>query len=387
LAAVAAGRQAAFIAPTEILARQHFYKIKQYLHASRVRLALLTGSLPATERDQTRAALADGAIDIVVGTHALLRHDTHFARLAFVVIDEQHRFGVHQRVLARGQRGLPHLLVMSATPIPRTLALTFFGHLDVSVLDESPPGRGRVHTDIVKPDNWPALLDRLRPKLAAGERAYIVCPRIGQRPSTSPLRGAQQVYEELTQKHWRDLNVGLVHGQQAADENAATLQAFADGKLHALVATSMIEVGVDVPAATTMIIEHAERFGLAQLHQLRGRIGRGERDSHCYLVARADADAAQTRLSKLCETTDGFAIAEADLALRGPGEVLGARQHGLPELRFADLSQDLPLLRQARADAAEIVRDDPGLTQPAHQHLRGWLKRRFRGRFKLIDAA
>jgi ATP-dependent DNA helicase RecG len=389
LAAVAHQRQAVFVAPTEILARQHFAKIEAYLAGSRVRVGLLTGSQPRETRADTRRALAAGEIDLVVGTHSLLRAETQFARLALVVIDEQHRFGVHQRAFARQAERPPHLLVMSATPIPRTLALTYFGHLDVSVLDERPANRGEVRTHLVKGADFAALMDSLRPRLVKGEQAFVVCPRIrhGAAEGGPALRSAERVFEELQAGAGRDVPIGLVHGQQSAEANAATLAGFAAGELRVLVATTMIEIGVDVPRATVMVVEQAERFGLAQLHQLRGRIGRGAQAGDCYLVLRSDGAEARSRLEVLTQTRDGFAIAEADLRQRGPGQILGVRQHGLPELRFANLVEDLPLLQQARDDARALVAADPDLSQPAHQVLRTWLTRHYRQRGKLIDAA
>jgi ATP-dependent DNA helicase RecG len=389
LAAVAHQRQAAFVAPTEILSRQHYANLLAYLAGSRVRVGLLTGSQRPEDRTATRRALAAGEIDLVVGTHSLLREETQFARLALIVIDEQHRFGVHQRAFARQAERPPHLLVMSATPIPRSLALTYFGHLDVSLLDERPANRGAVRTHLVKGADFEALMASLRPRLAAGEQAFVVCPRIrhGAAGDGPALRSAERVYEELQAGAGRDVPVGLVHGQRSAEANAATLAAFAAGALRVLVATTMIEIGVDVPRATVMVVEQAERFGLAQLHQLRGRIGRGAQAGDCYLVLRSDGAEARTRLEVLTQTRDGFAIAEADLRQRGPGQILGVRQHGLPELRFANLVEDWPLLQQARDDARALVDADPELRQPANQVLRTWLTRHYRQRGKLIDAA
>ncbi|HMQ16995.1 MAG TPA: helicase-related protein, partial [Phycisphaerae bacterium] len=347
-----------------------------------------------------------GGVDLVVGTQALLERDVSFASLAMIVVDEQHKFGVVQRARFRTKGPMPHYLVMTATPIPRTLAMTVFGDLDVSVIAQPPPGRGRTITRVVPARQWDAVMQYVRTRLEAGERAYIVCPRIGEDdaggepvadgPSADAVRAREltsvrQEYERLIAGPWQGLSLALLHGSMPPDEKKATLAAFASGKLHALVSTTVIEVGVDVPAATVMIVEHAERFGLSQLHQLRGRVGRGARDSLCVLVARgpglgSDTRAAE-RLAVLAKTTDGFRIAEADLRQRGPGELLGTRQHGLPELRFGDLVADFALLEQARDDAFEIVRDDPGLAAPEHAALRPALERLLGEKLSLIDAA
>lgn len=406
LLAVANRHQAAIMAPTEVLAQQHFAGIERYLHGSRVRRALLTGAMPRREREALLRGIERGGVDLVVGTQALLERDVSFASLAMIVVDEQHKFGVVQRARFRTKGPMPHYLVMTATPIPRTLAMTVFGDLDVSVIAQPPPGRGRTITRVVPARQWDAVMQYVRTRLEAGERAYIVCPRIGEDdaggepvadgPSADAVRAREltsvrQEYERLIAGPWQGLSLALLHGSMPPDEKKATLAAFASGKLHALVSTTVIEVGVDVPAATVMIVEHAERFGLSQLHQLRGRVGRGARDSLCVLVARgpglgSDTRAAE-RLAVLAKTTDGFRIAEADLRQRGPGELLGTRQHGLPELRFGDLVADFALLEQARDDAFEIVRDDPGLAAPEHAALRPALERLLGEKLSLIDAA
>ncbi len=394
LAAVANGRQATIMAPTEILAQQHFAKIEQYLAGSRVRRALLRGGLSRKARSELLARIEAGQIDLVVGTQALLEKDVAFADLAMVIVDEQHKFGVLQRADIRTKGPAPHYLVMTATPIPRTLAMTVFGDLDVSIIDAMPPGRGRIETTIVTPGRWEAAMRRLRQRLEAGEQAYVVCPLIGQdepdesaaKQPAANLVSALQMHERLLAGPWRGLRVGLLHGALRPAEKQATIEAFRAGELHAVVATTVVEVGVDVANATIMVIENADRFGLSQLHQLRGRVGRGSRDSLCVLVPRSRGAKAAERLKVMTETTDGFRIAEADLKLRGPGELLGTRQHGLPELRVGDLVGDFALLEQARRDAFEIVRRDPQLSRPEHSRLIPALRRLMGGKLALLDA-
>jgi ATP-dependent DNA helicase RecG len=393
LLAIAHGRQAAIMAPTEVLAQQHFGNIERYLAGSRVRRLLLRGGLGRSERAAGLGAIAAGDVDLVVGTHALVQEDVAFRDLALVVVDEQHKFGVVQRANIRTKGPLPHYLVMTATPIPRTLAMTVFGDLDVSVIDGSPPGRGRVETKIVSGRDWDRLMAELRPRLDAGEQAYVVCPTIGAEaeedgaPTAKALASVRATLKRLADGAWAGLPLGLLHGGLPAAEKQAALQAFARGDWRALVATTVVEVGVDVPTATLMIVDHAERFGLSQLHQLRGRIGRGSRDGLCVLVAHGRGDKARERLAVIASTTDGFRIAEADLKQRGPGELLGTRQHGLPELRVASLVDDFALLEQARQDAFALAAADPHLADPAHRKLLPALRRMFKGRLRLIDAA
>lgn len=396
LVAVAHRKQAAIMAPTEILARQHFLSIERYLADSRVRAVLLRGGLRGSERTAIRAAIQAGEIDLVVGTQALIQKDVAFNDLALVVIDEQHKFGVLQRHTFRTKGPLPHYLVMTATPIPRTLAMTVFGDLDVSVIDELPPGRGQVSTRIVSGGQWTSVMEQVRGEIERGSQAYVVCPAIESADDDAPVAPQQRrplnlvsvkrMHERLTAGPWRNLDVGLLHGDLSSDEKDAAIQAFAGGKLHALVATTVVEVGIDVPNASIMVIENADRFGLSQLHQLRGRIGRGSRDGLCILVARSRSPQAAERLAVMSETADGFRIAEADLRQRGPGEFFGTRQHGLPELRVANVIDDFALLELARQEAFDLVRDDPGLTQPAHAALRTAVRRAYAARLALIDA-
>jgi ATP-dependent DNA helicase RecG len=384
-----AGRQAALMVPTEILAEQHHATLAPWAARAGLGLALLTASTPRLDREAVRVGLAIGAIDAVVGTHALLTDDVDFARLALVVVDEQHRFGVGQRVRLRdkgGQGAVPHLLVMTATPIPRTLALTAYGDLDASILDERPPGRAAVTTRaLAGARGRTQAYRRVAARVAAGERAFVVCPRVGTAPAASDDddgasddgaaggRDAIGVHAELTAL-LAPARVGLVHGRLVAGERAAVMAAFAGGDLDVLVATTVIEVGVDVPAATVLVVEDADRFGLAQLHQLRGRIGRGPGGGECLLLHRgAVTDEARRRLDVMVETDDGFRIAEEDLVMRGPGELLGTRQAGLPRLRFGDLREHTELLLAARAEAERVIAADPDLTQPEHQPLRAAL--------------
>ena len=399
LVAVANRRQAAIMAPTELLARQHFQNIERYLDGSRVRRVLLTGGLSKRQRSDTLAAIEAGEIDLVVGTQALLQHDVAFRDLALVVVDEQHKFGVMQRATFRTKGPMPHYLVMTATPIPRTLAMTVFGDLDVSTIDAAPPGRGSIQTRLISGPQWAGVMSRLRSRLEAGEQAYVVCPLIGledetsqqppppREPGAPPLVSAIEAHKQLTTGPWRGLNVGLLHGGLPGEEKQRVLGEFAAGRLHALVSTTVVEVGVDVPNASIMVIENADRFGLSQLHQLRGRVGRGARDSLCLLIARSRGASARDRLRVLTETTDGFRIAEADLQQRGPGEFLGTRQHGLPELRVGNLVTDFALLEQARADAKTLLAADPQLERPEHRALLPAIRKLYGKKLQLIDAA
>ncbi len=399
LAAIAHRRQAAIMAPTELLAQQHYHNIQQYLADSRVRTCLLTGGQRASEQRSLHTAIAAGDVDLVVGTHALIQKHIAFDRLALVVVDEQHKFGVVQRHQFRTKGPLPHYLVMTATPIPRTLAMTVFGDLDVSVIDQPPPGRGKTETRIVRPAQWNTIMRYVRGRLAGGERAYVVCPQIGSSDETPsqqtdppaaapgrPIASVHQVRERLSRGPWRGLNLALLHGGMSAPEKRAAIAAFTAGQLHALVSTTVVEVGIDVPDATIMLIEHADRYGLSQLHQLRGRIGRGTRNSLCVLICRSRSDKAAQRLDVLARTTDGFEIAEADLRQRGPGELFGTRQHGLPELRIASLVDDFGLLQQARGDAFDLVRQDPDLQHREHAQLWPALQQVFGQKLALIDA-
>jgi len=362
--AVEAGTQAALMAPTEVLARQHVETIAPLAEKAGLRVGLLTGREKGKTRAEILARLARGDIDILIGTHALFQPDVVFKDLAFAVIDEQHRFGVHQRLAlqTKGGQGVADVLVMTATPIPRTLLMTHYGDLDVSRLTEKPAGRKPVTTTLVSIDRLEEVIDGLRRALADGAQVYWVCPLI-EGNGASELAAAEERYAHLNQVLGG--KVGLLHGAMPSRVKDATMAAFAEGKLRVLVSTTVIEVGVNVPNATIMVIEHAERFGLAQLHQLRGRVGRGERQSYCVLLYKPPlGEIAEERLKIMRETEDGFVIAEKDLELRGGGEVLGARQSGLPEYRIANVPNFEELLAAARDDARLLLHEDPSLTSP-----------------------
>ncbi|MFL7837980.1 MAG: ATP-dependent DNA helicase RecG [Candidatus Promineifilaceae bacterium] len=362
------GLQAALMAPTEILAEQHYQGLSQLLVSSGLNLALLTGSTAAGERSEIYEGLADGTIQIVIGTHALIQDAVNYHNLALAVIDEQHRFGVEQRGALRekgiqdGDKANPHLLIMSATPIPRTLALSLFGDLDLSILDEMPPGRQEIKTRWLRASERERAYNFVRREVEEGRQAYLIFPLVEESDKID-AKAAVAEYNVLANEVFPDLQVGLVHGRLKSDEKEAAMRAFYAGDLNILVATSVIEVGVDVPNSTVMVIEGANRFGLAQLHQFRGRVGRGEHQSYCILIADESSGDAEKRLLALEETNDGFLLAEKDLELRGPGEFFGQRQSGLPELRMASLL-DLSLLEMAQREASKLFADDPDLSQP-----------------------
>jgi len=364
VAAGAAGLQTALMAPTELLAEQHLTTLRGLAgEASALRMAGLTASLPRAEADAVRAGLAAGAIDLVVGTHALVQDEVRFARLGLVVIDEQHRFGVLQRAALTAktrERVAPHTLVMTATPIPRSLALTLYGDLDLSVIDELPPGRTPVRTVLLRSGEGERVVELIRAVLSRGEQVYVVYPLV-EASEKLDLRAATESTRRIAAA-FPDAAVDLLHGRLDAAARGAAMARFGRGDTRILVSTTVIEVGVDVPNATLMVVEHAERFGLAQLHQLRGRVGRGRAPGTCVLVARGSSEDSEARLAAMLETTDGFRIADADLRIRGPGEFLGTRQHGrLPDLRFADLVRDARRVAVAREAARETVRADPSL--------------------------
>ena len=361
------GRQAALMAPTEILARQHYGGLAPLLEQLGVRCAVLTGSTPAREKRAVQAGLADGAVDFAVGTHALLSEGVEFADLGLVVTDEQHRFGVAQRGALAAKGHSPHTLVMSATPIPRTLALILYGDLEVSVIDQLPPGRQPIDTFAVPGSYHERLYAFIRKLAAEGRQAYIVCPQVEETEDGQDERKAVTEYAEMLRSGpLSDLRVAVVHGKMKAKEKDAVMTAFAAHETDVLVATTVIEVGVDVPNAAVMVIENAERFGLSQLHQLRGRVGRGKHKSYCVLVSDNRNEETRQRLRVMTKTNDGFRIAEEDLRLRGPGDFFGQRQHGLPGLKVADLGCDTQLLREAQAAAEALLSRDPELkTCPA----------------------
>jgi len=386
LTAIEAGYQAAVMAPTEILAEQHFMTFRQLLDPLGVRLTLLTSSLKPRERAARRAVLAAGEIECVVGTHALVQEGVDFRRLGLVVVDEQHRFGVEQRARLRGKGEHPDLLVMTATPIPRTLALTIYGDLDVSVLDELPPGRRPVVTVARSEGKRRAIYKFLREQVAGGRQIYVVYPLVEESEALD-LKAATDMARHLADDVFPDLVVGLLHGRLGFEEKDAIMRRFKAGEIHVLVSTTVIEVGIDVPNASVMLIEHAERFGLSQLHQLRGRVGRGEWKSYCILLTSGHlTEEAQRRVDAMTSTNDGFRIAEVDLELRGPGEFFGTRQSGLPEFRAVDLLRDTSLLEEARREASAIIARDRELSDPAHRALRAELLARWRGKLALATA-
>ena len=376
------GWQAAMMAPTEILAEQHCRSLSALLAPAGMRVGLLTGSMRAGEKKRVYAALEAGEIDFVVGTHALLSGPVAFRRLGLVVADEQHRFGVEQRaaLAAKGEKKTrPHVLVMSATPIPRTLALIIYGDLDVSVIDQLPPGRLPVKTVLVGESKRQRMYGFVREQIRQGRQAYIVCPAIETDPESAAadLKRVVEYAEGLQKQVFPDLRVGLVHGRMKAKDKDAAMAAFARGETHILVSTTVVEVGVDVANATLMIVENADRYGLSQLHQLRGRVGRGEHQSWCVLVSDNRSPETRARLKVLVDTADGFRIAEEDLKLRGPGDFFGRRQHGLPALRMADLNTDTRVLKEARDAAAALLSADPDLSRPEHRPLLEKVRRLF----------
>ena len=354
------GWQAAMMAPTEILAEQHAASLQKLL-GDTVRVGLLTGSMTAANKRRMQETIAAGEVDFVVGTHALISDNVQFAKLGLVVTDEQHRFGVAQRarLAAKGQD--PHLLVMSATPIPRTLALILYGDLDVSVLDELPPGRQPIETYAIGTDKRERAYGYIRKHLDAGRQGFIVCPLVEEGEEPSDLQSATALFDELRQGPFRGYSLGLLHGRMKGAEKEKIMTAFAAGEIQLLVSTTVIEVGVDVPNAVIMAIENAERFGLAQLHQLRGRVGRGVHRSTCILITDHRGEETRRRLGVMCATNDGFKIADEDLKLRGPGDFFGNRQHGLPQLKIADLLEDMPMLQRAQSGAAALLDADPNL--------------------------
>ena len=362
---IRAGYQAALLAPTEILASQHAENLNRLLAPFGMRVALLTGGMKAAPRRTTLAAIRDDEADLIVGTHAILSEGVDFARLGLAVVDEQHRFGVRQRGLLAEKAANPHLLVMSATPIPRTLGLLMYGDLDISILDELPPGRKPVKTRCITGKKRADLYGFLDREIGAGRQVYIVCPAI-EDAGGSGLNAVKSYYEDIAKALLPDRRVGLMHGRLKPKEKAEVMEDFKAGRLDALVSTTVIEVGVDVPNATVMVIENAERYGLSALHQLRGRVGRGAAESWCFLVSDNASESVQKRLRFLCSTSDGFAVAQYDLETRGPGDFFGSRQHGLPTLQVADLMNDTRTLHAAQSEAAALLAADPLLERPEH---------------------
>ena len=371
------GCQSAFMAPTEILARQHLETLTGFLAPLGMRVGLLTGSLTAKQKREIKAAAAQGAVDVLVGTHALITEDVEFFDLGLVVTDEQHRFGVEQRsaLTSKGER--PHVLVMSATPIPRTLALMIYGDLDVSVLNELPPGRQKVDTVAVTEEYRSRLNGFIRSQVQEGRQVFVVCPMVEESEVLDEgVKSATEHAEEL-RKTFPDLTVGCVHGKMKPKDKEAAMDAFVRGETDILVSTTVVEVGVDVPNASLMIVENAERFGLSQLHQLRGRVGRGVHKGWCVLMAQNPTEEAKQRLRVLVRTNDGFAVAEEDLKLRGPGDFFGSRQHGLPEMHIAELTGSMDTLKEAQEAARALIAADPELEGPELAPLREHIRRLF----------
>jgi ATP-dependent DNA helicase RecG len=374
------GMQVAFMAPTEILAEQHFLNISKLLQPSRFRVALLTGSTTGVKRREQLAEVASGAVQLVVGTHALVQGDVVFDRLGLVVIDEQHRFGVLQRATLREKGWHPDVLVMTATPIPRTLALTIYGDLDTSVIRDLPPGRLPIKT-VAKPESRrDDIYDLVRRELTAGRQAYVIYPLV-EESAKIDLKAATEMADHLAQEVFPEFRIGLLHGRMKADAKDRVMSAFAAGQFQILVSTTVVEVGIDVPNASVMIVEHAERFGLSQLHQLRGRVGRSQHQSYCCLVYQSPlSEDARSRLKAMTETTDGFQIAERDLDLRGPGDFFGTRQAGMPTFRLIDLVRDHQLLALAQGEAARSLDESPPSPAALAKLLENW-----NIRFRLIE--
>ena len=379
-----AGYQAALMAPTEVLAEQHFHSLSAFFSSAGIRVGLLTGSLTASEKRKVRSQLEQGEIDFVVGTHALISQGVEFSRLALIIADEQHRFGVAQRAALAGKSehgGMPppHVLVMSATPIPRTLALIIYGDLDISVIDQLPPGRTPVETYVIREDKRQRMYNFVRKQVSQGRQVYVICPAVedspeaasgpdgwGALPPDAGLKAVKSYAEHLQNQVFPDLTLGLLYGKMKPREKDAAMSAFVRGEIQVLVSTTVVEVGVDVPNASLIIIENADRFGLSQLHQLRGRVGRGSHQSYCVLMTATHSAEAMARLRTLASTTDGFRIAEEDLKARGPGDFFGNRQHGLPQLKLADLTGDMRLLHEAQEAANRLLSQDPDLSRPEH---------------------
>ncbi|RIK86219.1 MAG: ATP-dependent DNA helicase RecG [Planctomycetota bacterium] len=384
LTCVAHGKQAALMAPTEILVRQHADTLAKLLEASRVRWALLTGGVTRGEREQILADVAAGTIDVVIGTHAVVQEAVQFKQLGLVVVDEQHKFGVRQRSALRQGEVAPHYLVMTATPIPRTLSMTLFGDLDVSTLRMLPSGRQAVNTYLVEPDHEPRWWHFVRERLHEGRQAFVVAPLVDESENVSAPSVAA-AFEQLTNGELHAFRLGVLHGRMSSAEKQRTMAEFRSGATQVLVSTSVIEVGIDVPNATVMTVVGADRFGLAQLHQLRGRVGRGSRAGYCGLLLGEVNDAARSRLQAFAASNDGFALAELDFELRGPGDLFGTQQHGLPPLRIANLQTDRETLEEARREAQLLVSDDPGLKHADHARLRQQMLGRYGKALELGD--
>lgn len=364
------GYQSALMAPTEILAEQHYVTLKQFFKSfADINIALLTGSTTKKEKEQIKSALSCGDIDLIIGTHAIIQEDVVFNKLGLVITDEQHRFGVEQRTKLSSKSNDSHILVMSATPIPRTLSLIVYGDLDISIINELPAGRQPISTYCVTSSLRQRVFDYVKKALNSGNQGYIVCPLVDE--SESGLKSATEYFKSLSKNEFSGYNLAILHGKMKSSEKEKIMRGFSEGKIQLLIATTVIEVGINVPNATIMVIENAERFGLSQLHQLRGRIGRGNKKSDCILIADVDSEEKiPKRLKIISSTLDGFKIADEDLKLRGPGDFLGKRQHGLPEMKIADIATDLSLIRAASDAAADFLKEDPTISLPQHIEIR-----------------
>lgn len=371
-ASITAHKQGALMVPTEILAEQHYQSLKE-LFAKDVHIALLTGSVKGKKRHELVEAVENGEIDIVIGTHALIQEDVIFQDLGFVVIDEQHRFGVEQRRVLQDKGLHPDVLFMTATPIPRTLAITSFGDMDVSVIDELPSGRKTIETYWAKKNMFERILSFIQKQIAAGEQAYVICPLIEESDKLD-IQNAVEIHQQLVDYYPPEINVGLMHGRLHVNEKDQVMTSFVNNDIQILVSTTVVEVGVNVPNATTMVIYDAERFGLSQLHQLRGRVGRGEQQSYCILIAEPKGEVGKERMKIMTETSDGFELAEQDLQLRGPGDFFGKKQSGLPEFKVADMIHDYRALETARKDAVEIIEANLIETDASYQPLKTYLE-------------
>jgi ATP-dependent DNA helicase RecG len=377
------GHQAAIMAPTEILAEQHYRNLRVWAEKLGIKIALLTGGLKTAERRELQDRIRNGEIDLVVGTHALIQEGVLFRNLGLIVIDEQHRFGVVQRATLRKKGQIPDVLVMTATPIPRTLAMTVYGDLDISVIDEMPPGKIPVRTKVFSESQRTRVYEIIRREAKKGNQIFIVYPLV-EASENLGLKDATRMAEHLREEIFPDCRVGLVHGRMKGKEKERVMNDFSNKLINILVSTTVIEVGIDIPEASLMVIEHAERFGLSQLHQLRGRVGRGGTPSFCILLTqKRGTEDARKRLRIMEQTNDGFRIAEEDLVIRGPGEFMGTRQSGLPDFRIASVVRDGRILGEARADAFALVEDDPRLEKADHPALREVLLRRWRGRLEM----
>lgn len=371
------GYQCALMAPTEILAVQHYNSLSKMLTPTGIRVELLTGSTKAKDKKQIKSDLIDGKIDLLIGTHAIIQNDVEFNSIGLVITDEQHRFGVKQRASLAEKGENIHTLVMSATPIPRTLGLILYGDLDISIIDELPPGRQKIRTDVVDSRYRKRIYKFIKDAVARGEQAYIICPMVEENEEAFNLKSAQQYAEELANGEFYGYPLGLLHGKMKPKEKENVMNAFSNCDIHILIATTVVEVGVDVPNATVMVVENAERFGLSQLHQLRGRIGRGEKQSYCILISDSKSEKSRERLAVMKNNSDGFKIADEDLKARGPGDFFGERQHGLPRLKIADMLQDIDILKMAQECAQEILTNDSSLEGNNHKALYAGIKAMF----------